>query len=148
MRGLVTRIGIVALVVVGGFILRPFITGNAGQLSVGDCFDPPASTVETVEDVQHHPCTDEHGAEVFFVGDYPGSKSDPYPTDDEMLAWLTEKCIPAAESYTGKASTLTPDLDIGWFQPTEDGWKGDDQGVICYLYRLDETMFKGSLKAG
>jgi hypothetical protein len=26
---------------------------------------------ETVEDVSHHPCTDAHTAEVFFVADHP-----------------------------------------------------------------------------
>src|SRR5262245_10627607 len=40
---------------------------NAGDLQVGECFDDPGS-VEEVSDVQRHPCTEEHSAEVFFVG--------------------------------------------------------------------------------
>jgi len=44
MRGLAIRIGIVAVILVGALILRPFISGGAGDLNVGDCFDPPAGT--------------------------------------------------------------------------------------------------------
>jgi hypothetical protein len=148
MRNIGVRIGIIALIVVGAFVLRPFLTGNAGDLNVGDCFDVPATDQETVEDVQHHPCDQDHGGEVVFVGDYPGSGSDPYPTDDEMFAFLTDKCVPAFSAYTGTDFTSQTTYDIGWFQPTEEGWKDDDQGVSCYAYRLDETNFKGSIKAG
>lgn len=140
-------IGIIAIVLIGGFIFRDFLSGNAGELKVGDCFDLPSADTEEVKDVQHHPCTDLHGGEVIFVGEYPGSKDDPYPTDDEMFAFLTEQCIPAYTSYTGVAVDSQDTYDIGWFQPTNDGWKGGDQGVICYIYRVDETQFKGSLKA-
>lgn len=147
MRGIAIRVGIIAVIAIGAFILRPFLSGNAGDLKVGDCFDVPASTAETVKDVQHHPCTDEHGGEVIFVGDYPGSKSDPYPSDNDMLGFLSEKCIPQYKTYTGADVSSQTDYDIGWFQPTADGWKGGDQSVICYIYRVDETKFKGSLKA-
>lgn len=140
-------IGLLAVVLIGGFLFRDFLTGNAGDLNVGDCFDLPGSDTEPVKDVQHHPCTDLHGGEVIFVGDFPGSRSDPYPTDDEMFAFLTEKCVPAYNTYTGTDIAGQETYDIGWFQPTEEGWKGGDQEVSCYIYRLDEEPFKGSLKA-
>lgn len=148
MRSILIRVGIIGVVALGAFLLRPFLTGNAGDLKVGDCFDVPTSTAETIKDVQHHPCTDEHGAEVFFVGAYPGTKTDPYPTDDEMVTFLTNTCIPQYRAYTGVEVASQEVYDIGWFQPTQDGWKNGEQGVICYVYRLDETKFKGSLKAG
>jgi hypothetical protein len=141
-------IGIIGVVVIGGLLFRDFLTGNPGDLKVGDCFDLPDSDTETVTDVQHHPCTDLHGGEVIFVGDFPGSGSDAYPSDDEMFAFLSEKCVPAYDSYTGNDIADQATYDIGWFQPTEEGWKDGDQGVSCYIYRLDETQFKGSLKAG
>lgn len=147
MRGIALRVGIVALVLVGGLILRPFLPGSAGELKVGDCFDVPTGQQE-VKDVQHQPCDQEHGAEVFFVGDYPGSKSDSYPTDDEMIAFLSDKCVTAYNTYTGTDIATEATYDIGWFQPSEEGWKGGDQDVICYVYRLDETKFRGSLKVG
>jgi len=147
MNSIVVRIGIIVLIGLGAFILRPFLTGGAGDLKVGDCFDVPASEQETVEDVQHHPCDQDHTGEVIFVGEYPGSSSDAYPTDDEMFAFLAEKCIPAYDDYTGTSFDAQSTWDIGWFQPTEDGWKDGDQGVSCYIYPLDEKPFKGSLKA-
>lgn len=148
MQGLAIRIGVIALILVGGLILRPFLTGSAGDLKVGDCFDLPGADVETVEDVQHHPCDQDHGGEVIFVGDFPGSSSDAYPNDDAMIDFLTDACLPAYATYTGTDIDAQDTFDIGWFQPTEEGWRSGDQSVICYAYRLDEAPFKGSLKAG
>ena len=148
MRGIAIRIGIVAIFIIGGLVFRQFLSGNAGDLKAGDCFDLPAPGTETVKDVQHRPCDQDHGAEVFFVGDYPGSGSDPYPTEDEMIAFLTDSCLPAYTTYSKTDLTTQDTYDVGWFQPTAEGWKGSDQSVICYVYRLDETKFKGSLKGG
>ena len=147
MRGILIRVGVVAAIVVGGLILRPFLSGNAGDLKVGDCFDVPEN-LETVDDVQHHPCDQDHDGEVVFVGDIPGSNDDPYPTDEVMFAFIFSTCLPAYSSYTGTEMESQSTYDIGWFQPTEEGWEDGDQTVSCYLYRLDEMPFKGSLKAG
>ena len=148
MRGILIRVGIIGVIVAGAFILKPFISGTAGDLSVDDCFDLPSASAETVKDVQHHPCDQDHGGEVIFTGKYPGTKSDTYPTDNEMTAFLVEKCVPAYKSYTGRDIESETVYDIAWFQPTTVGWTKGDQGVTCYIYRLDEALFKGSLKAG
>ena len=148
MRGILVRVGIIAVIGVGAFILRPFVSGNAMDLNVGDCFDLPSASAETVKDVQHHPCDQDHGGEVIFKGDYPGSQSDTYPTENEMTAFLVEKCVPAYTSYAGLSIETETVYDIAWFQPTTEGWKKGNQGVTCYIYRLDEAPFKGSLKAG
>jgi len=139
-------IGIIAVVLIGGFLFRDYLSGNASELKVGDCFDEPAD-METVEDVQHHPCSDTHGAEVFYVADYSESDDTAYPSDPEMEAWVTDRCFPAYASYTGRDFLTDPDFGIGWFQPDTAGWE-DTQRVTCYLYRLDEAPFKGSQKAG
>jgi len=148
MRGIGIRLGILGAIVVGGLIARPFLTDSAGDLHVGDCFDVPSGGQETVKDVQHHPCDQEHSAEVIFVGDFGGSSGDTYPTDVEMLTFLSGSCLPAYHGYTGTDVTLQATYDIAWLQPTTDGWDGGDRSVICYLYRLDGTTFRGSLKAG
>lgn len=148
MRSIAIRVGIIAVIAIGAFILRPFISSNAGDLNTGDCFDLPSASAETVKDVQHHPCDQEHGGEVIFKGDYPGSKSDSYPTDNEITAFLVDKCIPAYKAFTGLDIENDTVYDIGWFQPTNEGWSKGDQGVTCYLYRLDSAPFKGSRKAG
>lgn len=144
MRGIAIRIGIIGVIAIGAFVLRPFISGNAGDLSVGDCFDLPSASAQTVKEVQHHPCSDDHGGEVIFVGDYPGTKSDPFPSDDEIIAFLTDKCVPAYKAFTGTDVDGQYVYDIGWLQPTEEGWKDGDQELSCYLYRLDSAPFKGS----
>ncbi|MBA3875837.1 MAG: hypothetical protein C0498_02700 [Anaerolinea sp.] len=65
-----------------------------------------------------------------------------------MLTYLTSTCLPAYSTYTGTDFSAQDVFDVGWFQPTADGWKSGDQSVICYAYRLDEEKFKGSIKAG
>jgi hypothetical protein len=62
MRNWIIRIAIIAVIAGGAYILRDRLTANAGDLKVGDCFDDP--TGEQVKDVQHHPCTESHTAEV------------------------------------------------------------------------------------
>src|SRR4051794_17175750 len=99
MRGLGIRLGFIAVIVVIGLIIRPFVSGGAGDLKVGDCFDPPTNT-GTVKDVQHHPCTDAHGGEVILVEKHPDASS--YPSDDAFQQFINDQCLPAYTSYTGK----------------------------------------------
>jgi putative regulator of septum formation len=145
MRGLVLRIGIIGAVAVGAFVLRPFITGNAGSLQLGDCFDVPATQEETVDDVQHHPCTADHGAEVVFVGDYAPATDTP-PTSVDMQAFVGTTCIPAFNTYTGLDFGQATDYDLGWFWPTAEGWQKGDHKVICYVMRVDAASFSQSLR--
>ena len=140
-------LGVIGAVLIGGFIFRDVLTGQAVDLQVGDCFDlPPASQTE-VDDVQHRPCGDDHQAEVFFVENYPGGRDGPFPTDNEMTAFITEKCVPAYASYTGKDYFTDEEFDFTAFTPVEEGWKQGDQEVTCFLFRIDEAKFKGSQKA-
>ena len=145
MRGIAVRIGIIAAIVVGAFVLRPFVSGNAGDLSVGDCFDEPAGATETVEDVQHHPCTDPHAAEVIFVGDYSPVTAT-YPTDDEFNAFFASTCTPAFNTYTGLDFMNDRTYDMHAFSPTSDGWSRGKHSVICYAVRLDSAKMTTSIK--
>jgi hypothetical protein len=72
------RIGLIArfvaiVVVIGiaavGILFRDQLTGSAGDLRVGDCFDVPGGN--QIEDVQHKPCNQPHTGEVIAVFDYP-----------------------------------------------------------------------------
>ena len=87
-RGLVVIAAIVVVVAVVGVVFRDRITGNAGSLQVGDCFDLPADAVAatdaTVGDVQHHPCTEAHGGEVFAVLTYPAAATRHVPADGRI----------------------------------------------------------------
>jgi hypothetical protein len=140
--GIAAVIGVIAVV---GFIFRDRLSGNAGELKVGDCFDDPGSVAE-VSDVQHHPCTEPHTGEVFYVGEMTGDNSS-YPADDAFLEHVGTNCVPAFETYTG-ATFDGVTLDIGYFHPTSEGWGNGDRGVICYAYNLDGSTSTGTVKAG
>ena len=144
MRGLAVRFGIIAVILVGGFLIKQFVSGNAGDLGVGDCFDPPTAAGLTVKDVQHHPCTDLHGGEVFFVGKFTNLAA--YPSDDQIQQFVADNCLPAYKTYTGGDLFTTDGADLGYFTPTSDGWTKGDRGVICYATRLDNAPTKGSVK--
>ena len=145
MRGIAIRVGIVALIVIGGLILRPFLTSNFADLKVGECFDVPTAT-ESVKDVQHHPCSDEHSAEVFYVGKSAAAKHVAYPTDDEFAVEVFSFCDGAFASYTGLDSNTDAVWTYGFFVPTSDGWSDGDRDVICYAAKIDSSTTKGSIK--
>jgi hypothetical protein len=145
MRGLAIRVGIIGAILGGGFIFRSFLTGNAGDLAVGDCFDEPTTQAETVEDVQHHPCTDLHDAEVFFIGNYEPSTGT-YPSDPEFFNFISDRCTGAFNAYTGLDIKTTQDLDFSAFTPTSEGWGKGGRKVTCYAVKVDGTKLNESIK--
>jgi len=145
MQGLLIRVGIIAVIVVAAFIFRDFISGNASDLKVGDCFDQPSTVNTVVNDVQHHPCSDPHTAEVFFVADYdPASAT--YPTEDAFQSFVLDRCLGAFQSYTGRAWQDAQELDVQPFWPTEEGWGKGDKEVTCFAVRVDGGKITGSVK--
>ena len=142
---LVGRLVIIGIIVVIGIAVRGYVSGNVGDLQVGDCFDPPSGT-QTVKDVQHHPCTDSHGAEVFFVGTYAAAAGAPYPGHAAFEQYANDTCLPAFEVYTGSTFLAAESLDAGWFEPTTGGWTTGDRGVSCWLYRVDEAPMTQSYR--
>jgi hypothetical protein len=143
-RALLVGVGIIAIIAIGAFVLRDKLAGNAGDLQVGDCFDPPTTAATVVKDVQHRPCTDAHLAEVFFVGDYDVATST-YPTDDDFDTFVADRCVDAFQAYVGQAYGDS-DLDFAPYWPTEDGWGRGDREVTCFAYRLDGATITGSVK--
>jgi hypothetical protein len=145
MRGIAIRVGIIAAIVVGGLVLRQFLSGNAGDLKVGECFDVPTAS-EDIEDVQHHPCTDAHTGEVFFVGEAAAEDGAAYPETAALAAEVYTYCDPAFETYTGKDSNTDPEWSYGFFYPNEEQWADNSRLVICYASRIDEGSTKESIK--
>ena len=139
-------VGIVAVVLIGGFIFRDFLTGNAGDLQVGQCFDLPTSSSETIDDVQHHPCDQTHGGEVFFVGTSTAAKDASYPADDVLAFEVFGFCDASFTAYSGKDSDTDLEWTYGYFVPTSDGWADGDRGIICYAAKVDGTTTTGSIK--
>lgn len=144
MASLAVRVLIVAVIVIGGIIFRDRLTGNASDLKAGDCFDTKTAT--EVKDVQHHPCTEAHTAEVVLVANHPAAKGAPYPADSEVDAWADGTCVPAILGYVGPTADLSA-LNYGIFYPKDDDWTDGDRQMICYLMRLDLGPMTQSLKA-
>lgn len=145
MRTILLRLGLVGAIGAGAFVLRPFLTGSAGELKVGECFDVPAQ-MERVEDVQHHPCTDGHTAEVFLVTLLSGADDAAYPADASLIAEADGLCEPAFDAYTGLVFDTDPVWTFGYFYPSPESWENGDRGIICYATRLDEAPSTGSIK--
>ena len=142
MGGLLARVGIIGAIVLGGWLFRDYLTGAATDLEVGDCFDAP-SYVGEVDEVPHHPCTDEHDAEVFLVADYPAQ--DTWPGEDAFHAFLEGSCVPAFNEYTG-LDFYTSEYDMGILYPTEEGWSEGDREVTCYAVRFDKAKMTSSIR--
>jgi hypothetical protein len=144
-RNIAIRVGLFAAIGVGALVFRPFLSGGAGDLKVGECFDVP-TTATTVEDVQHHPCTEAHVGEVFFVGKLAAADKAPYPNDATLEAMVGAQCVPAFDKYTGLKFETDRTWTYGYFVPLSKDWATGDRGVICYAARMDEKPSTTSLK--
>lgn len=136
--------GMVGVIAVVGFLFRDHLTGNVGDLRVGDCFEVPLELTE-VSDIQHRPCPDPHTGEVFLVVDHPAAKDAPYPSEDDLTNDVFGMCDPAFIAYVDE-SRLTDELDYGFFFPLASGWKDGDREITCYATRVDSAPMTGSLK--
>lgn len=151
-RGLVI-VGVVVLFVVvvgaGVAVFRDQLSANAGDLRVGDCFDLPADAAasSSVGDVQHHPCTQAHGGEVFAVLTYPATASDTYPPTDAFDTFAADRCAASFQAYTGVAFDNATTLDAGYFFPLDSGWTSGDRTVICYLVDAAGKPLTSSMKS-
>lgn len=144
MKGIAVRLLIIGAIGLGAFIFRDRLSGNAGDLAVGDCFDVPTTVGETIDDVQHRPCDENHTGEVMFVGDHDAAA---YPGDDGFDPFVQDRCIPAFNAYTGLVFENEPALGIGYFTPTAEGWDDGDKKIICYISRMDGAVMTESVKA-
>lgn len=139
------RIVIIAVIAGAAFLLRNYLSGSAGDLRVGDCFDVPAET-QDITDVQHHPCTESHTGEVVFVEDYPSPADASYPSVESFQAYVDDGCVTAFAEYTGSTFEDALSLGMGWFYPGAEGWKTGDHELVCYLMRLDEAPMTQSFR--
>jgi hypothetical protein len=139
---------LIPIIIVGGLIallgIILFAVRNntaADDLKVGECFNIPNGT--TVRTVEKQACSESHNAEVIFVGDYDG---DSFPISLSLDRFIESACVPAFETYIGRDVDSEPELSIGYFHPTRDGWDGGDRTVTCYVAQPDESPMTQSLK--
>jgi hypothetical protein len=140
------RILIIGAVIVGGLIFRDRLSSNAADLAVGDCFDQPKTATETIEDVQHHPCTESHTAEVFFVGSHPAASGAAPLTESGLFDFVEASCLPAFTTYTGIDLLTDGTYDIGTIYPLDADWSKGEREVTCYAYKLDGSAMTASVK--
>ena len=145
MRGWIIRIAIIGAIAVGAYIFRDRLSGNAGELKVGDCFDVPVAQ-ENIRDVQHHPCNEAHTGEVISLVSHPAAKGAPLLSQPELFSFLTAQCGAAFAQYTGVDADAQQVLDYGAFYPADSDWNDGDRGVTCYAYRLDEGTMTSSVR--
>jgi len=138
---------VIIVVVVAAVAINALGPKAVGDLKVGDCFDVPtlASEDDTVDTVQHHPCTESHTGEVIFVGDYSPA-TDVYPAVSDFDTFVGTACKPAFQAYIGTDLDSSPDLSIGYFYPLSDGWTNGDRSVTCYAVRDDNGPMTTSVK--
>ena len=144
-------IAAIVIVVIGviGYAVKDRGTSSPLKLEVGDCFDVPTSTTVTdvIDSVQHHPCTESHTAEIYYITPYTGAGADgPYPAVSAFHDFATAACPAAFEAYTGASFDSSPDLNVGWFFPVVDGWTSGDKTIQCYIERTDHTPMTRSVK--
>jgi len=130
---------IVAFLAIVLFLVRNNV--SADDLAVGDCFNIPDGV--TVQTVEKHPCNESHNAEVIFVGDYTGET---YPISLSLESFIEDSCVPAFETYVGRAIDTEPELSLGYFHPTREGWDSGDRTISCYISQPDESPMTESLK--
>ena len=132
------------VIAVGAIVFRDRLSGNVGELKVGDCFDVPAGT--EIKDIQHQPCDTAHDGEVLFVAKYEGS--DTLPSQTQFETWVHDNCLGQVfKDYVGATYESREDISAGAFWPTADGWSGGDREVTCYLTPTDEQKITTSYRA-
>jgi hypothetical protein len=140
-RGAIIIVGIlVAFLAVVLFLVRNNV--EADSLAVGDCFNIPTAT--SIQTVEKHACTESHNGEVIFVGEYDG---DTYPISLSLNSYVETNCEPAFETYVGRAPDSEPELSIGYFYPSRDGFSSGDRKITCYVAQPDESVMTESVKA-
>ena len=151
------RLGIVGVVIIAGIVayfaradrdgggaIVEAGTVAASDMRVGDCFDMPDA--QEFDEVRGVPCGDPHDVELFHLLDL--SEWTAYPTDEQWVRQVADKCLPAFEAYVGMAYDTAEHLDIDWVVPTEAAWDNGDRAAACLLFRIDGTKLEASLRLG
>jgi hypothetical protein len=141
-----TAIDVFALV---GYLFRDFLSGSVSDVKIGDCVDLPLLTPNTtIKDVQHHPCSELHHGEAFFVGNVPSGANGANPGTAAFDSFVTAQCVPAFRAYTGLDYETDPTYDIEFLHPTTEGWSKGDHSIECFVIRIDGQTFRGSVRFG
>ena len=116
---------------------------TSNELRVGDCWDMKDPSADTVDNVTAKPCGEAHEYEVFYIASMAEGT---YPTQDAFIAYIESTCVPAFETYIGKAYDVSS-LEISWLYPGNDGWTAGDRTVECSVYDPADSKLTSSLSS-
>lgn len=111
------------------------------DLRVGDCFN--SEIEDEISSVDARRCDEGHQYEMFHVATWTGSST--YPTEDAMLGFVFEECVPAFEDYVGRAFEVSR-LDFVHFVPIEEGWNAGDRIFQCAMFDPEVADLSESLR--
>lgn len=116
-------------------------TLSVEDLRVGDCFN--VEDAQEISQVDARPCTQAHQYEMFHLVTWTGSEE--FPSEDAILGFIFETCVPEFESYVGLSYEASR-LDFMPITPTEEGWGAGDRVVQCALLDPAEPELTTSLR--
>ena len=111
------------------------------DLRVGDCFN--SDEAEEISSVDARPCNQAHQYEMFHITTWTGSST--YPTEDALIGFVFDECVPAFETYVGRSYQASR-LDVFHFFPVEEGWNAGDRAIQCAVFDPDVAELTGSLR--
>jgi hypothetical protein len=111
------------------------------DLRVGDCFN--SAETDEVSSVDARRCDEAHEYEMFHVATWTAEST--YPTEDAMIGFVFEECIPAFEAYVGRTFQASR-LDFVHFVPVEEGWNAGDRVFQCAMFDPEVADLSESLR--
>jgi len=143
--GIMSKLWIVVVLVIGGFALFSFLDGSktVDEIAVGDCLNTPEDDV--FFEIDPIDCAEPHDLEVFALIDLTSVSGEfsvgaSYPGDDIVYDAAIQECWDPFERYVGipyEDSVLFMDA----FTPTLEGWQEvDDRIANCVLFEVNESQ--------
>jgi hypothetical protein len=120
-----------ALLLSGAVVAGLMVSGcaiSAPTAQVGECLDI-AVDASTVTELSGFDCSQEHDAEVYFVGVVTRQKFDPVAVADDAATM----CRSEFTTFIGLPYEESA-LDIYYLYPQADSWENGDREVICAVY--------------
>lgn len=127
-------------------------------LATGDCLLTPDESSATASDQARFwvegrwptiwnvvPCTEPHGAEVFFVGD-PWAPEATYPGGPAIDVRWNEVCNAEFERYVGVALGRSGLGLTGWTGYGADGWAQGMRDMACIAYEHSGATLDGTIR--
>jgi hypothetical protein len=111
------------------------------DLRVGDCFN--SDETDEISSVDARRCDEVHEYEMFHVATW--TAGDTYPTEDAMVGFIFEECVPAFETYVGRSFQASR-LDFVHFVPVEEGWNAGDRVFQCAMFDPEVAELTESLR--